>query len=252
MPLISEASMSNFVFFDNNDDIDHPVFRVFSIERLLEMFSKKSLVLVKPKKWDDPFENFILKSKIEFENGEQAKIEFADSIFGQCWSLLEESDAMWRIYSQSKNGVKVKTTPRKLLAALSACVSTPDISAFIGRVRYKSSFELIEMMRDRIRMQNKIFDTSGQGHAETLLFKRDEFAHEKEVRIIYSGNRVEASNDVFSINIDPHLLLDEIVFDPRMDKDLANIFSVHFKSINFKGDVRRSQLYELPDLIVNV
>jgi hypothetical protein len=243
--------VQNFVFFDDGD-IDRPIYRVFSIERLLEIFSKKSLVLVKPKKWDDPFENFILKSKIEFANGEQAHIAFANSIFGQCWSHLEESDAMWRIYSPTKSGVKVKTTPRKLRAALAAHVKKPEISAFIGKVRYRPSTELIGMVTDRVRMQNKIFDTSGKGHAETLLFKRDEFSHEQEVRIIYSGNDIEASIDTFSFCIDPHSLLEEIVFDPRMDKNLVSVFTAHFKTISFSGGVKRSQLYDLPDFVVNV
>ena len=115
--------------------------------------------------------------------GEQADIAFANSVFGQCWSLLKESDAMWRIYSPEKHGVKVKTTPRKLREALALRVEYPEVSAFIGRVRYESGSYLRDMVTDRVRMQNKIFDTSGKGHAETLLFKRDEFAHEEEVRL---------------------------------------------------------------------
>lgn len=244
--------MSNYLFFDQASGVDEPIYRVFSIERLLEIFTSKALVLVKPSKWDDPFENFILKSKMEFVDGEQADIAFANQIFGQCWSLLSESDAMWRIYSPDKHGVKVKTTPRKLRDALASQVEHPSLSAFIGRVRYESGQYLREMVNDRVRMQNKIFDTSGRGHAETLLFKREEFSHEREVRIVYSGSERDAQRDIFPFRIDPFSLIEEIVFDPRMDRNLAAIYESHFLGSGFSGPVSRSQMYDLPSITVMV
>jgi Protein of unknown function (DUF2971) len=244
--------MNNYLFFKEDAEIDNPIFRVFSIERLLEIFSSKSLVLVKPSKWDDPFENFILKSRVKFENGELAGIEFGNFIFGQCWSLLNESDAMWRIYSPDKHGVKVKTTPRKLRMTLASNVKNPEISAFIGKVRYESGEYLRNMVTDRVRMQNKIFDTTGRGHAETLLFKREEFSHEQEVRVVYSGREEDAKKEIFPVKIDPFLLIEEIVFDPRMDKNLVLIYQKHFSNIGFTGLISRSQLYDVPDLVVSV
>lgn len=38
------------------------------------------------------------------------------TIYGQSWTLDEESDALWRIYSSKENwGVKVKTTIKKTI-----------------------------------------------------------------------------------------------------------------------------------------
>ena len=45
-------------------------------------------------------------------------IGFKENLYGQCWTKTRESDAMWRIYSPNKNGVRIMTTPRKLLTAL--------------------------------------------------------------------------------------------------------------------------------------
>jgi len=244
--------MHNYVFFKNDKEVDKPIFRVFSIERLLETYTKKALVLVKPKKWDDPFENFILKSKAKLQTGEQVDFAFADSIFGQCWSQLQESDAMWRIYSPSKNGVKVRTTPRKLREALASQVATPELTAFIGKVQYKRRSELTSMVQDRVRMQQKIFDDTGRGHAETLLFKRKEFLHEHEVRLIYSGNIVDAEKDFFTFAIDPPAIFEEIIFDPRMDFSLASVYEQHFRTSGYTGKIMKSQLYELPELTISV
>jgi hypothetical protein len=62
-------------------------------------------------------------------------------VFAQCWSLSAESDALWRIYStvvkdaSGKNkfanseGVKVRTTSRKLLAALEDATDARGVNA---------------------------------------------------------------------------------------------------------------------------
>jgi len=51
------------------DQKDKLIFRVLSIKRLFELFNNKKNVLVKPKLWDDPFENFIMNSTGELEDG---------------------------------------------------------------------------------------------------------------------------------------------------------------------------------------
>lgn len=244
--------MQNYIFFESENEKDDAVYRIFGIERLLSIFDTKLLTLVKPKKWDDPFENFILKSKASFINGENVTFGFANHIFGQCWSLHKETDAMWRIYSHEKNGVKVKSTSKKLRESLASKVENPELSAFIGKVLYKNEKELTSMTQDRTRMQHKIFDTSGRGHAEALLFKRKEFTHEKEVRLIYSGKEADAASDIFSYEINPYELIEEIVFDPRMDKLLAKIYEAHFKGIGFQGKITQSNLYAMPNLTVQI
>lgn len=243
--------MQNYIFFKIETDIDKPIYRVFSIERFLEVYHKGKLVLVKPKKWDDPFENFILKSKARLETGEHVEFSFAHSMYGQCWSFDQESDTMWRIYSHQKNGVKIRTTPRKLREALAAEIQYPELSAFIGCVMYKEQVELLEMVNDRVMMHDKVFDSTGRGHAETLLFKRMEFSHENEVRLIYSGTQEDAVCDVFKFKIDPHDLFDEVIFDPRMDENLTSIYKQHLVATGFRGRVDRSTLYDVPNLTVS-
>jgi hypothetical protein len=248
-------SNDNYLFFDNESKAspDSSIYRIFSVERLLELFATRKLTLVKPAMWDDPFENFILKSKALFENGEKVSLGYSDSIFGQCWSLNEETDAMWRIYSPLKNGVKVRSTSRKLREVLSSDVHLPDISAFVGVVKYRTEQSLLRMTNDRARMNRKIFSTNGQGQAETLLFKRDGFSHEKEVRLIYFDNcDANAKNKIFNFNIDPFDLIDEIKLDPRMNQDLANVYIQHFKGLGFNGEVSRSGFYELPEITLKI
>jgi hypothetical protein len=94
---------------------DKHIYRIISLERLLELFATERNTLVKPEKWEDTFENFILKSKVRLLSGEVIKYNIHNRIYGQCWTSQTASDAMWRIYSPNKDGVRIRTTIRKLL-----------------------------------------------------------------------------------------------------------------------------------------
>jgi hypothetical protein len=56
-------------FLNEGEEItdDTRIYRVFSSERLSEMFHGKTLSLVVPAKWDDPFENFLAKCRAEYD-----------------------------------------------------------------------------------------------------------------------------------------------------------------------------------------
>lgn len=86
------------------------IYRIVSVERLLQLFQTQQNTLIKPKKWDDPFENFILQSQVRIPTGEIATFGFRDQFYGQCWTLHSASDAMWRIYSPNKNAVRIRST----------------------------------------------------------------------------------------------------------------------------------------------
>lgn len=89
------------------------------VHRLLEIFESRQLVLVEPNKWDDPFENLLLKGMLEGTSDKFPITKvFRTSIYGQCWTTHKETDAMWRIYSQDKNGVKVRCSVKNLFWTL--------------------------------------------------------------------------------------------------------------------------------------
>jgi len=230
-----------------NDELDKPVYRIMPVNRLLQCLEEKQLVLVPPSKWDDPFENWLLSSKVKFlSTGESGGMEeIRNKIYGQCWTLHRETDAMWRIYSSDTNGAKVKTTPRKLLEALkSNNTQFGDISCFIGKVKYQTQRNLVSSLTGI-----DIFNTNGSGVAESLLYKRKEFRHEKEVRLIYT----EGNGAIYSFDIDPNIMFDEIVFDPRVDKHLFSAYKTAVIAKGFPGKVTQSILYRPPkELLIKV
>jgi Protein of unknown function (DUF2971) len=147
------------------------VYRVISLERLLELFQKRQNVLVAPEKWDDPFENFILKSGRVSRRG----------WYGQCWTWQRASDAMWRIYSGDKNGVRMRSTPAKLLESLPGSAQG---KAFVGRVRYLPEKPLMRFANDALAPGHLKLASNA---ARTLLVKRPAFEHEREVRLLLNG-----------------------------------------------------------------
>lgn len=221
--------------------IDAPIYRIFPIGRFIQVLTAKKLTLVKPKKWDDPFENALLSSDF-IAGSETATFSAKDSIYGQCWTLHRETDAMWRIYSPNKDGVRLKTTPRKLLAALKKHVGQfSDIQCFIGKVEYKKKLELLEIFS-----KIDLLSTDGTGIAKSLLYKRPEFSHEREVRLIYSGDDNNSPSDIYSFEIDPNKLFDRVLFDPRMEESLRKSYISAVKGLGCTVEVKRSTLYDLP------
>ena len=207
---------------------------------------ERQLTLVKPKKWDDPFENALLASTFETSNGERTSFAAKNSIYGQCWTLHRETDAMWRIYSHQKDGVRIASTPRKLFSALCRQDSESwKVRCFIGRVSYHGTAELLKAL-SRVYL----LDPNGSGFAESLLYKRREFAHEREIRLICSDQDADKDGDTYSFAIDPDELFDRITFDPRMDPELRNAYRLAIKAKGFKNRVTTSSLYQAPQGLV--
>jgi len=249
---------SNLIFL-TEEDLDKPVYRIFSFERLREIFDEKILTLVKPKKWDDPFENFILKAEGQMNDGRPFGFDARHHFYGQCLSLTKESDAMWRIYSPEKDGVKVKSTIRKLFTPFfnvggqhhKANGDLFNLSCFMGKVNYKSTKFLLNMLNDKVRMTSKVFDQSGWGQASTFLFKRWAFRHEHEVRLLYY-NHGDISSDFYKFPISPNEIFDEIVFDPRMKKVIYHDNKSQLVSWGYQHKIIQSGLYKLLEFKINV
>ncbi len=218
-------------------EANKPIFRVMPIHRLLEIFNSGYLTLVHPKKWDDPFENLLLRGYIPevVKRNPMLKI-FKHDVFAQCWTFNSETDAMWRIYSPTKQGVKVKTTIPKLINSLSD--ETKPIwkdGCYIGKVKYLSDTKIVSKL-------TAIDSASKKDAAISLLYKRKEFKHEKEVRAIFTMGGGQSQ----SFRIDPQELFDEIIFDPRMDENIYKAFALYLKEAGYTKKIDKSTMYQLP------
>ncbi|HLM67686.1 MAG TPA: DUF2971 domain-containing protein [Longimicrobium sp.] len=232
-----------------SDEMNMPIYRVFNFQRLIPIFKQGKNTLVKPALWDDPLENFILHVATKAYENHAHAFDFSakDRFYGQCWSTLDQSDAMWRIYSPDKSGVKVATTIGKLLASLEAGTHGTPGEAFIGRVLYIDDATLRRNLQDRGWLAQEGVNSHSQ--AASLLFKRVEFEHEAEVRLIYLNHDQHYNDNLFHCPIDPAALFDEIQFDPRISDELFEAFHFYLREkLGYAKTISRSELYRIPEL----
>lgn len=235
-----------------NFDPETPVYRVYHIDRLLELFTQRKNTLVKPVLWDDPFENIVFQQTALLQNGQ--KVYFSnirERYYGQCWTLnIEETDALWRIYSSEKKGVRVKTTIGKLWDSYyNPNYKWAMVAFYIGKIQYDTLDEIKSFLENPDNL-DMIFDASGVGSIQTLLIKRMEFKHENEIRLVYAANTEtdDMAKVIFQYDIDPNDLIDEILFDPRFDDvDSFAAREMEIRKFGFIKPIDKSKLYQLPN-----
>ncbi|OWG12327.1 hypothetical protein KDK82_6220 [Delftia sp. K82] len=233
----------------NETEYDNHIYRIISYERFLDLFNTNKNTLVKPKRWEDTFENFALKSKLIFPNGTEIALDTHERLYGQCWTTSKASDAMWRIYSPDKKGVRIRSTIEKLLSSLSlANVNNSMTQECIGKVEYISEAEIINRAKRAFAVNGQI--TFGSLF-NSLLVKRKAFEHEAEIRIIHLDWGYDLpKNDIHQYEIDAHELIDQVMIDPRIShEEFQDIKSEIKQKTGYQGDIKRSLLYRLPETL---
>lgn len=215
------------------------------VDRFIDMLESNINTLVKPELWDDPFENFILNIPIQNPNGGSSLSPIRNRAYGQCWTKTTESDAMWRIYAPRHDGVKIRTTVKKLFQSLhNSQAKYANNSCFIGAVTYNKKEDIDNLVSDRLTLKNKFKGSIGQ--ARSLLFKRNAFKYECEVRLIYLEPNNKTRSSIHSYSCDVLSLIDSITFDPRMSPAVFSIYKQHIKSFGYKRRIIHSGLYKAP------
>jgi hypothetical protein len=226
---------------------DVSVYRIFPPLHFIDVLIKKKLTLVRPSAWEDKYENILFKRTVNDGDGNSISIEsLQNALWGQCWSQTKENDGMWRIYSPNKDGVKVRSTPRKLLQAIwKEPFNSSQIKCFIGKVSYRPEKKIVKWFSDSENVKLLMIDGTGKGPVLGLLLKRIEFKHEDEVRLIYHNGKC-AGKPVVHFDIDPNQLFEEVVLDSRMPGYLAETLIVNLRKIGFTNPINKSSLYDEP------
>jgi len=214
--------------------------------RILDILRNKRLYISQTLQWQDSYENFLAKADFKLGNLPISYRGFLPCFYGQCWSLLKETDALWRIYSPEKTGVRIKTTIYKLLeASLNEELSNEFATKIrvIGQVKYLSNSQMNKWVKSQGLITEGVL-------RESLFIKRKEFSHENEVRLIVNKT-IDRENELADIQrkfiqlpIDPNDFIDEITFDPRLSSSEFQTYLSVLKLLGFKNKVDKSKLYE--------
>jgi hypothetical protein len=242
-------------------DLDTPIYRIFPLLRFRELMESGRMALVPPSWWEDPFEDLVSKCVVVPANGD-SQISLSTlraPTYGQCWTLTEESDGLWRNYSvvekdsatgrnlqPKREGVKVRTTIRRLLRALwRSAPEKPDDTCYLGAVRYMPARYALESVAAEIASARDRAFSGGRGHAESLLVKRGPFSYEREVRLLYVDLPKAMPVGVpFLVQVDPNDLFSQVTIDPRLSAQDRIDRETEFRRLGFVREIGVSDLYE--------
>ncbi len=223
--------------------LDTPVYRFMSFEALQEILLSRSICLLNTKYWEDTYENFLSKSEVIVGDTPFDLTSHQQRLFGSCWTKKRESDALWRIYSQHKCGVRVRSTIRKLALSLQQEFSKSFAwTVNIGEVRYLSVHNIVTYFEEF--SEDEFVAAATNLFRDSMFMKRPEFKHEEEIRIILKVKTVPPIfSKVVPLSIDPKDAIEEITFDPRISADLYELFVSKLKLIDFDCLANKSDLY---------
>lgn len=201
------------------DLYDIKLYKYFSLKNLEHLIKDKMLFIERVESWDDSYENFFLKCNFDFDNMHVSAKSLIPDIFGQSWTTKKESDAMWRIYSNDKTGIKIKTNALELFKALyidDSCMA----STWFGKVRYNLMENFKTELLTRIKNHHS-YEVFRDIFPETEFMKREEFEHEEEFRVIITldSEQTETYKEckrlAYKININD--FIEEYCLDPRLN-----------------------------------
>lgn len=144
-----------------------------------------------------------------------------------CWHRNEfESDAMWRLYVGSNEGVAISTTVGRLKKSI-LC----EQPVFIGDVRY------IDYQSDGFILGNFF---------EVCLHKRSSFVHEQEVRAVTFINYNDPTQSHgIDLGVRPDQLIETIHIAPTAAQWFVDLVPRLMKRLGYDFTVDHSKLYRL-------
>lgn len=178
------------------------LYRIISLETFIDLLHNKRERFVRPSTWEDTFEGYLYSKLSDVEERKKLirdiyynvcprnykatidnilKLEHAKwFVYGQSWSSISESDAMWRIYSYNKHSIQIQTTDNRIQKVLG---NVADIKYDIKSIKYD-----VNPQDDLMHMQVKQLKDTLSIY-EPFLHKRKAFKHEAEKRILLDDTR---------------------------------------------------------------
>ena len=209
------------------------LYRIISLETFIDILHNKQERFVRPSNWEDTFEGYLYSKLYDKEERKEIirdiyynvcprnykatidnilKLEHAKwFVYGQCWSKIAESDAMWRIYSYNNHSIQIQTTETRIHNLLKR---DPHIKYDIKPVKYDINPEenLMHMQVEQLKNSLSIY--------EPFLHKRKAFKHESEKRVLIDDTRWYSmlSPTIMGANWKIHENLYELTDEARLEE----------------------------------
>lgn len=141
------------------------IYRYTSFESFVGLVQKQALTFVLLSKWDDPMEGSAIKDLFQNKDTQDVATLLTlihNKTYAQSWSRVEESDAMWRIYSYANHSIRIK-------------ILIDSVSKLDGVEGIDVDYLDFPLEKDYLKSYMKL---------KAFAQKRTAFSHEKEYRLI--------------------------------------------------------------------
>jgi hypothetical protein len=228
---------------------DVRLWRYMDLGKLLSLLESRCLAFPRVDTFEDPFEgHWSLPTARDLRSliAESGAMPMAESILNQpsiyrertyasCWhSNDRESDAMWKLYLSSPDGVAISTTS----ALLTKELQISDFDVGFGEVNY------LDFGSDVMSYKSSF---------DPYFHKRREFAHESEVRaVIWAGTpaqnhrRVPAETKVVFLPVRTEILIKQVHISPRASSMFADLIPKILKRYKLECEATQSEMYRRP------
>lgn len=204
--------------------------------KLVDILERESIFFTRSDKFEDPFEGALTKRTVE-ERRERRINSFSEDVgmdlrekiiegesllnkkmrewtIINCWHMNEyESDAMWKLYLKSNEGIAIQSTFQRLCKSFS--LEKRDV--YIGSVAY------IDYVDDTIPTHNSFYP---------FTHKRRSFEHERELRAVITefpikDDGLDYTAEPFEfgdyVQLDLSTLIENIYVAPNAPKWVAEL-----------------------------
>lgn len=234
-----------------------PIYRYMPFEYLIGMIESGENVLVNPLAWEDQYEAAVTKVQASWYDGSGVDVSvMGEELYAQCWCAdATESDLRWKAYRSEDGTVRVATTVQKLLESVEAMFPNKDTmmtTTLFGKVGYFPQEQLDQLLRGFSPLR---FPLSVMW---SLLFKRDVYKQEEEVRIVIRNVETSGIEEFREkARIEPPLLkiplvtpedfVRDILLGTDVTADRQAALNNCLRAHNWTAHVEVSRMKDLPD-----
>jgi hypothetical protein len=215
-------------------DEDVPVWRFLTLAKFIDFVTTRALFFSNLSLAEDPYDGRpvggIQSYLMEITGGaahlvEQIRDVARNGTFVSCWHCSEhEPAAMWKLYASDDSGLALRTTYRRLKAALDAYPH----DVHMGVINYRSDDRHFRM------------------HTLTpVMIKRPSFEHEREVRAIIRGAKIDPHAAGLHVPVPFEVLEPEVVMGPATQPWISDAVRRLLSQLGRTLPIRVSDLYTL-------
>lgn len=228
------------------------IWRYIDFTKYVDLLLTSKFFFNRSDNFDDPFEGYLkLKDHKDSKDILTLQHQTKKFYFLNCWHINDnQSDAMWKIFLNAKNGIAIKSTVANLIKGLEH--TKEDV--YISKVYYRD-FNQATFTDLLLESQNEISGGRGGG-LNQFNYKRISFDHEKELRLYFidlpiphaiKGGVPREPLTHKRIDVDVKSIVDEIVISPFADSWFKGLVDGVTKKFSYDFKVTKSDLYEIGD-----